>query len=161
MVSAAPGDLPHRTPEMRAHLAACPGCREALARIETSLATLGSALQAARPGMDDDDAVRLALAGAERWKDAEGKARTVTGGGQPAAGRAALAAATVLAASVVLVAVTLWRSAPGGSLPDSALADARGRFEADLERFSIEAPADQRVAVFQTANPDIRVVWFY
>jgi hypothetical protein len=57
-------------------------------------------------------------------------------------------------ASPIIRVAALQQAATGGE-PTSSL-------EADVEpEFSISAPDSGRVAVFQTSNPKIRVVWFY
>lgn len=128
------------------------------ARIER----LGHALGRIRPGLDEDEAVAIARRGmvegpAGRRLELPGRLRAA-GARLVAAGprrRLALAGAGALAVAAL---VALPSPDPGDPDPSGFLTDARTASGDD--GFSIEAPAEGSVAVFQTTNPRIRVVWF-
>lgn len=127
---------------------------------------LGDALGRIRPGFDEDEAVAIARGGIVR-------AETRRTAGQ--AGRRLRAALLVVlarlagtgprtrlalaGAAAVAVAALFALPSPDPMSPDPMALTPRPEAAGD-DVFSIEAPDDRGMAVFQTKNPHIRVVWF-
>jgi hypothetical protein len=125
---------------------------------------LGEALDSLRPAFDADEAVALATKQSARSRDRSG--RQVIRGFMP---RRRVLRWAVPALATVPVVGAFWvatRTAPAAlpavvrvaSLQSSATLPAG---EPESAPFSINAPEGGQVAVFQTSNPKIRVVWFY
>ncbi len=121
--------------ELSLHLRACAGCRASADRILEAEGELERALTAAEPRRAADDAVRTATRPGVRrrwiWRSAP------------------LAAAAVLA--VVLIAR---RGEVEQTLPPPTAPPIRSGL-------AVEGPPGRSVAVFQTDNPDIVVIWFF
>ena len=116
------------------HLQSCPRCRQLAERIVAEESSLQRALAALEPQQSVDGAVRAAVAHARRRR----RRRWVVASGLAAAAVAAFA---------------LWqsgRSALPPSPPPTTMAQP-----------FVQTRADQNVIVYQTANPDIVVVWLY
>ncbi len=121
--------------ELSLHLRRCARCRGAADRILEAERELWRALAAATPRRGADEAVRLARRRARRrrwmWRAAP------------------LAAAAVLAVALIARREEVEQTLPPASAPpiQSGLA--------------VEGPPGRSVAVFQTDNPDIVVIWFF
>ena len=116
------------------HLRSCPRCRQLAERIVAEESRLQGALAALEPRQPVDDAVRTAVRQARQRR----RRRWIVASG--------------LAAAAVAV-VALWqggRSALPPAAPPTAMAQP-----------FVQTSADQNVIVYQTANPDIVVVWLY
>jgi anti-sigma factor RsiW len=116
------------------HLRSCPRCRQLAERIVAEERRLQGALVALEPRQPVDDAVRTAVRQARQRR----RRRWVVASG--------------LAAAAVAV-FALWqsgRSALPPAPPPTAMAQP-----------FVQTSADQNVIVYQTANPDIVVVWLY
>ena len=124
--------------ELSLHLRGCVRCRRAANRIVEAERELWGALAAATPERGADEAVALVRRRAQRrrwvWRVAP------------------LAAAAVLA--VVLIARR--EQVPQSLPPASAPSIRSGR-----SGLAVEGPPGRSVAVFQTDNPDIVVIWFF
>lgn len=131
---------------------------------QRAAARLGEALDSVRPSFDADEAVALATmrSGASHAGSSRPLSRAL------APRRRALRWAVPALATVPVVGA-FWfatRAAPTAlpavvrvaSLQSPAALTAG---EPEGAPFSIDAPEDGQVAVFQTSNPKIRVVWFY
>ena len=147
-----------------------------MSRRGDEIGRLGAALERMRPPFDEDEAVAIALEGARRGAAKRGRrfdnraglrGGLRTGLGAVAAWLAGLgprwrwAVATAAAAAVVVVIAlpshdTIVPNDARFVAPGSA-----GTASAAADGFSIEAPEEGGMAVFQTNNPRIRVVWFY
>ncbi len=143
------------------HVRSCPACGAVARTLLAETRALGAALDALAPSRDG-----VAPAGhvvGSRSSLAAGPVPSVVRerGGSPvprSRGRvrrwAPLAAAAGLAG---LIAIGWGEDRPLGD-PSTPL----DRLEAPVgERFAIEVPDDGRLAVFDTADPSIKVVWFY
>jgi len=116
------------------HLRSCPRCRQLAERIVAEESRLQGALAVLEPRQPVDDAVRTAVRQARQRR----RRRWIVASG--------------LAAAAVAV-VALWqggRSALPPAAPPTAMAQP-----------FVQTSADQNVIVYQTANPDIVVVWLY
>lgn len=116
------------------HLRSCPRCHQLAERIVAEERRLQGALAALEPRQPVDDAVRTAVRQARQRR----RRRWIVASG--------------LAAAAVAV-FALWqsgRSALPPSPPPTAMAQP-----------FVQTSADQNVIVYQTANPDIVVVWLY
>lgn len=125
--------------ELSRHVRTCARCRRVAQLILEQERALGRALAGQRPRVAVDDALRAAEGAARRRR------RRVLVGAVPA-----LAAASV-------VAMLLVRNG-GPPLPPQPT---RPASEAALLPPSVQAPAGQDVAIFQTDNPNIVVVWLF
>lgn len=143
------------------HVRSCPACGAVARTLLAETRALGAALDSLAPSRDG-----VAPAGhvaGSRSSLAAGPVPSVVRerGGSPvprSRGRvrrwAPLAAAAGLAG---LIAIGWGEDRPLGD-PSTPL----DRVEAPVgERFAIEVPDDGRLAVFDTADPSIKVVWFY
>jgi len=121
--------------ELSLHLRGCARCRRAATQILEAERELWGALAAATPGRGADEAVGLVRRRAQRrrwaWRVAP------------------LAAAAVLAVALIARREQVQQTPPPASAPPirSGLA--------------VEGPPGRSVAVFQTDNPDIVVIWFF
>lgn len=145
------------------HIRDCDRCRAVARTILAEQAELDAEIRTTAPLRSPDELADLVLAHAAERDIQPGEAAadvvpmpSQRGGGslRPTGWKVAVPA--LLAA--VLAAVLLlprphgeWRRPEGGNVV--AMAAAR--------RGAIEAPADRSVAVFQTRDPNIKVVWFY
>lgn len=128
---------------------------------------LGAALERIRPGFDEDEAVTIARRGIAR-AESGGPAGHASRRGLRAGLGALLARVAgtgprtrlaLAGAAAVAVAALFALPSPDPVSPDPMAL--RPRPEAPgTDEFSIEAPEDRGMAVFQTKNPHIRVVWF-
>lgn len=165
--TADPADLESPPKRQRRHLATCEACSRALDGARGAHAMLRRRLGEARSRITADEAVALALpdAGASHAARRPG-ARLPAGPGWR------LAPVPVLALGLLLWIV--WPAGPrpdarraprfqGGARPDAPELSLSGSSSAAAERagFAVEAPAGSRLAVFETENPKIRVVWLY
>ncbi len=116
------------------HVQSCPECRGLAERIVAQERRLQSALAALEPRQPLDDAVRAAVGLTRRRR----RRRWVVASGLAAAAVAAFA---------------LWHSGRS-ALPPSQQPTA-------VAQPFVQTSADQNVIVYQTANPDIVVVWLY
>lgn len=152
MLTASPAELRAPPEAVGSHVSSCSACAGALAVLTRGLADVGAERDAAGPRMSEDDAVRLALAGA-RGGVAPGRA-TVSRHPRPKRAsrrRWTLVPAAVLAAVAVAL---LWPDA--GRPPPTTVRIAE---EQGDPAFGVRVAADDRVAVFATPNPRIHVVW--
>lgn len=151
--TADPADLESPPERQRRHLATCEACSRALDGARGAHAMLRRRLGEARSRITADEAVALALpdAGASHAARRPG-ARLPAGPGWR------LAPVPVLALGLLL-----WIVWPAGPRPDAPELSLSGSSSAAAERagFAVEAPAGSRLAVFETENPKIRVVWLY
>lgn len=138
--------------------------RNVEAQEQRGAAKLGEALDSLRPSFDADEAVALATRRSAGSRDRSD--RRVPRGFVP---RRRVLRWAVPALATVPVVGAFWvatRTAPAAlpavvhvaSLQSPAALPAG---ETESAAFSINAPEDGQVAVFQTSNPKIRVVWFY
>jgi len=118
---------------------------------------LGRALDAVEPALSEEGAVELAVHGQPRRR----RTPRWVPIGAGAIGAGALAVLT-------LFAIRPGRDAPRDSGPMPAIVGTPGPEASappgaarEEPEFSIEAPSEGHVVVFQTRNPKIRVVWFY
>lgn len=127
------------------HIQGCPQCRDAAAVVLQGQAALGAALEASVPDPDLDAALEWATAGRPGAQEIRrGRIRS---------GRwwkwASLPLAAAAAALVLLF--------PGDpSIPGDT--DGSARVAEGLE---LEVPEGTNVAVLETNNPDITVLWFF
>jgi anti-sigma factor RsiW len=155
--------------EQKRHVAECPACAASVTAIRTGMQGLGDAIESIAPPIDADTAISLARPRVRRrprprtWP----RLRRSTGRRLSWAVPAVVAAGPIVwlvffagreqivdVASPIIRVAALQQAETGGE-PTSSL-------EADVEpEFSISTPDSGRVAVFQTSNPKIRVVWFY
>lgn len=125
------------------HLGACEACRARADRILAATRALADAIDAMGPTPSADEAVRSALGRRARARSRRG----------PGAWIAIPLAAAAAVAGLLLLDGGPRPGAPGAtSLPDRAAVE---------PGFRIDVPPDRRVAVFETPDPEIRVVWFY
>ena len=121
--------------ELSLHLRECARCRRAANRILEAERELWGALAAATPGRGADEAVGLVRRRARRrrwmWR-----------------------AAPLAAAAVLAVALIARREQVQQSLPPTSAPPIRSGL-------AVEGPPGRSVAVFQTDNPDIVVIWFF
>jgi len=152
LLTAAPEEL--RTPPeaVAAHVSGCSACAGALEALTRGLADLGAERDADGARMSEDDAVRLALAGA-RGGIVAGRP---TGSRHPRPKRARRHRWTLLPAAVlgVLAVTLLWPDA----VPPAPAPVRPAQEPGDLG-FAVAVAGDDRVAVFATPNPRIHVVW--
>ena len=124
--------------ELSLHLHRCARCRGAADRILEAERELWRALAAATPRRGADEAVRLARRRARRrrwmWRAAP------------------LAAAAVLAVALIARREQVQQSLPPASAPS---------IRSGRSGLAVEGPPGRSVAVFQTDNPDIVVIWFF
>jgi hypothetical protein len=117
------------------HLRTCARCRRAADRILEAERELWEALSAAAPGRPVDEAVGPARRRARRrrwmWR-----------------------AAPLAAAAVLAVALIARREQGHQALPPASAPAIRSGL-------AVEGPPGRSVAVFQTDNPDIVVIWFF
>ena len=120
--------------DLSLHLRGCVRCRRAANRILEAERELWGALAAATPERGADEAVALVRRRAQhrRWM---------------------WRAAPLAAAAVLAVALIARREQVQQSLPPKAPPTRAG--------LAVEGPPGRSVAVFQTDNPDIVVIWFF
>lgn len=124
---------------------------------------LGEARGGRKPGPASLPFARLVLRGRDQWRRS---GRTLRWGVPTLVG-AGLAVTIWLGTGpdpAPLPAVVRVATDAGAGEPAAAAGPTEARTVAELDGepvFSIDAPAAGQVAVFQTSNPKIRVVWFY
>ena len=124
--------------ELSLHLRTCGRCRRTAHRILEAERELWGALAAATPGRGADEAVGLVRRRARRrrwmWRAAP------------------LAAAAVLAVALITRREQVQQPLPPASAPS---------IRSGRSGLAVEGPPGRSVAVFQTDNPDIVVIWFF
>lgn len=158
------------------HLRSCAACGALAARILEETDRLASELEQLEPRMSEGDAVRIARAGRAA---ADGRAvvdrgpSVRRGAGTGALGpdlrrRWARWAPVPVAAAAAIAALVLTAGPHGprreGAGPLTPSADGGPEVAVAVEthpELSVDIPEQGRVAVFQTSNPSITVVWFY
>ena len=143
-----PGVAPTR--ELAEHLGKCPNCRHAADRFSAALTGFAHRLDATNPPFDEAEALG--------WAAGPGRQESPP---RPRRRRVLLPAAWgwggAVAATAMIVAV--WVS---GRVPPATIGWSPSDATADVEpTLSVEAPEGVGVAVFQTKNPNIAVVWLY
>jgi predicted anti-sigma-YlaC factor YlaD len=131
--------------DLSRHIRACAGCRAAAELIAAEQQTLARALSGAAPRTGVEEAVRRA------GSEAHTRDRVL-----PFRPRRWWAFAP-LAAAAALVAILFTQN--GGQLPGEPIDLAAGRDAVPVP--TVEASSSQNVAVFDTENPDIVVVWIF
>lgn len=148
LLEAGPGDLDAAPAELAGHIEGCESCTARLAAVDRVTVDLAEWLDHYTAGLAEEEAVRLALGG----RAGHGNRAPSRRWARPAARLAPLAAA---AAAVVLVL-----RGPAG--PDAGVIPPLPEPEPEESyALAVEAPEDGRIAVFQTKNPKIHVVWLY
>jgi len=124
--------------ELSLHVRTCARCRRAAHRILEEEQVLWGVLAAATPRCGADEAVGLVRRRAWRrrwmWRAAP------------------LAAAAVVAVALIARREHVQRSLPPASAPS---------IRSGRSGLAVEGPPGRSVAVFQTDNPDIVVIWFF
>ena len=124
--------------ELSLHLRGCAQCRRAANRILEAERELWGALTTATPRRGPDEAVGLVRRRARRrrwmWRAAP------------------LAAAAVLAVALIARREQVQQSLPPASAPS---------IRSGRSGLAVEGPPGRSVAVFQTDNPNIVVIWFF
>lgn len=130
--------------ELGMHVRDCAGCRAVAERLAGQERSLAAALDAVQPRMGVEEAlVRVAAESASRG-------RVLTFPLRKAWGLVPLAAAAAVAGVLV--------TSNGGQLPGEPI-DVAALHQAPVP--TVEASTGQSVAVFETQNPDIVVVWTF
>jgi hypothetical protein len=130
--------------------------------VERGMEGLEAALAAIKPGFDEETAVAIATSRAQQ--DVVARARRLRWS-LPALAGGGLALWAVVASGPTtrppLETIVRVGSRQAPSTAARTDAATTGAPEFATLAFSITAPDSGRVAVFQTSNPKIRVVWFY
>jgi hypothetical protein len=147
------------------HVRSCAACHSVAKRILDETRLLGASLEQLRPRMSEDEAVRLA-------RDSEG--RQVAAVKLPAARRAGSSgfprgwmrwSPVPVAAAAAVVALVLTAGprtqSPEEDDPSVPVLPVATAAAVALDGLSVDIPEQGRVAVFETKNPSITVVWFY
>jgi predicted anti-sigma-YlaC factor YlaD len=121
------------------HLRGCPACREAAVAILAVEAAAGRRIADPSPRRDAAEAMALGRAAARRRRY----------------GRMAWLAPLAAAAGVVALITTRPARLPPGRDRAAAIQPPHP------SRVAVEAPAGQNVAVFETADADIVVIWLF
>lgn len=130
------------------HLGECASCRSHARRIVAGTRALADRLDALEPRISGDEAVRLAR-----------PERAITGSvGPERRSPAAAWIAIPLAAAAAVAWLLIPGDGPRPAGPEHAPPPERASSDPG---FRIEVPVGRRVAVFETPDPEIRVVWFY
>ncbi len=145
------------------HVRSCAACHAVAKRILDETGQLGASFDRIQPGMSEEEAVRLALEG-RRARAGEPTA-VRRAGSRGSRHRWRQWAAVPLAAAAAIAALVL-TAGPRGQRPEGgdprALAVPRATTAAvSPDELSVDIPEEGRVAVFETTNPTITVVWFY
>ncbi|HKK27794.1 MAG TPA: hypothetical protein VKB18_06910 [Gemmatimonadota bacterium] len=151
---------------LAAHLGTCEACRRRARTLAAELRALDAALEA----MSGRSADRTPAAAREHDVP-RGMAAGMAGAGRWERGWRL--AAPVAVAAAIAVLVLAWpngrpagpvdrgpAAAAGGAEPGSGRAPAPGQ-SATRGRLRVRVPDDRRVAVFQTRDPSVAVVWFF
>lgn len=145
------------------HVRSCEGCHDAASRILAGTERLEAELGRFQPRMGEEEAVRLAFEGRAAQAGEPIEARRT---GSLAVGRRWRRWAPIpLAAAAAITALVLTSEPPGQRLEEADL-PARAAPPAAVATASpgglrVDIPEEGRVAVFETSDPSITVVWFY
>ena len=131
--------------DLSRHLQGCAGCRTVAERLAAQERTLAAALDAVQPRVGVEEALARAEA------ESASRGRVLTFPLRKAWGLVPLAAAAAVAGVLV--------THNGGQLPGEPIDVAALVQEAPVP--TVEASTGQNVAVFNTENPDIVVVWIF
>jgi hypothetical protein len=146
------------------HVRSCAACRSVARRILDEIELLEASLEQLRPRMSEDEAVLLALDLAGRQIAVEEPPATRRAG-SPGVRRRWMRWAPFPVAAAAAIAALVLTAGPRGERLEEAGPSARAAPElaaaASLDRLSVDIPEQGRVAVFETKNPSITVVWFY
>jgi predicted anti-sigma-YlaC factor YlaD len=130
--------------DLSLHLRRCTGCRAVAERLASQERSLAAALDAVRPRMGVEEALARAEA------ESASRGRVLTFPLRKAWGLVPLAAAAAVAGVLI--------TSSGGQLPGEPIDVAAVR-HAPVP--TVEESTGQNVAVFETENPDIVVVWIF
>ncbi len=130
--------------DLSRHLRDCAGCRALAERLAAQERSLAAALDAVRPRMGVEEALARAEA------ESASRGRVLTFPLRKAWGLLPLAAAAAVAGVLV--------TSNGGQLPGEPI-DVAALREASVP--TVEEATGRNVAVFETENPDIVVVWIF
>ncbi len=132
------------------HVRSCPACGAVAQTLLAETRALAAAL----------DSLAIPAADSVPWLDPVGAVARGRGGSPLSRPRRrALRWAPLATAAGLAGLIAIGR---GGDGPSGDPTTAHDRPEAAVgERFAIEVPDDARLAVFDTADPSIKVVWFY
>lgn len=134
------------------HVAQCASCAAAAERILDANRALDRAL-APTPALDVEAVLARARPAAARGGNDRSSRRPEAGHASRPVGRRWRAWAGLAAAASVAALILISEREPGlPGTPDPPLKRAQAL---------VEAPADRKVAVIQTDNPDITVLWFF
>lgn len=141
------------------HLQGCADCRALAERFRAAETELDASLREVGPAFQSDEAVAIALSGFAESLD--------PAFGAPSRGllrrdwrRLARWAPLPLAAAAALTGL-LMSGGPASRTSEGTLASGRpAPVAADRHGFQVEVPSDRKVAVFETRDPAITVVWF-
>ena len=145
------------------HVRSCAACQAVAQRILDDTAQLQAGLDRLQPRMSKEEAVRLALEGRRASVGGPTAARGAGSRRVPRRWRQWAAIPVAAAAAITALVLTVGPR-------DQRLEDAGPRAPAvpgattaavSLDELSVDIPEDGRVAVFETTNPTITVVWFY
>ena len=145
------------------HVRSCTACHAVARRILDETEWLGADLERLRPRMSEEEAVRVAFEGQSAALGRPAAARRA--GSHDADRRWRRWAPVPLAAAAAIAALVL-TAGPRGQRVEEAGSTTSASAEAtvtalSLEGLSVDIPEQGRVAVFETTNPSITVVWFY
>jgi len=152
-------DLQAPGTELERHLQGCDDCRTVAEQFRAAERDLDHALHEVRPRFQSDEAVAIALSG---FQDSLDPASTDPSHEQLPRDWKRLArwAPLPLAAAAGLAGLLL-NGGPASRAPVGTLASGRPAAVAtDRHGFQVEVPSDRKVAVFETRDPAITVVWF-
>lgn len=130
--------------DLSLHVRDCAGCRAVAERLAAQERTLAVALDAVRPRMGVEEALARAEAGSAS------RGRVLTFPLRKAWGLVPLAAAAAVAGVLI--------TSNGGQLPGEPI-DVAAAHHAPVP--TVEESTGRNVAVFETENPDIVVVWIF
>ncbi|MEN8374013.1 MAG: hypothetical protein ABFS34_01035 [Gemmatimonadota bacterium] len=157
VLEARPAELAEAPEWVTRHVAECRACSAALSAARQAHGLLAASLERATPRLSADDAVRMALKGYSRSSRREAvEERGATRAPATRWWRVAPASLAALA-----LAVLLWPSGSVAPPTGANLFGPPGQSADRPEAFAVEVAGGARVAVFQTHNPKIRVVWLY
>lgn len=159
--------------DLAAHLRACASCRRRAATLAADLRALGAALEAMAggrgraeadiPGVRDAGALAgVGESGGSGGDRVRGLAAGVAGDARWQ--RLWRLSAPLAAAAAVAALVLAWPgggSAPGRRADRSPAEVPASGGAAHGPELRVRVPADARVAVFQTRDPSVAVVWFF
>ncbi len=147
-----PGEVGAPPTPLAEHLETCAACSENAETLEAGRLALAASLSDPAVPFSEERAVQIALGRGSTYR-----AERVSGRWAAGARRWRWAPVPIAAAAALLV-LTRAPADPGSGSPG---AEALRPDAANSFAFAVTAAEDTRVAVFQTENPRIRVVWLY